>query len=149
MKLPLLASSAAALVILSALPRVASADDAKLAPMLPAPTPMPADAPPSTGVGLTVAGGAIAFAGVAGAALTVPVCKLDIGGAQTKSAYDACVAGSLISSGIFVAVGTPLLVVGIRKVSAYRAWRAEHPVLAGFDVKPNAGGASVGFTASF
>jgi hypothetical protein len=87
-----------------------------------------AEPPPSSGAGYIIAGSILLGVGVLNL-ITAPICTVDdvIGDPDTQ---DACLYASLIVGGAFVAVGTPLLVVGIRKRRAYKEWRMRHPVMA-------------------
>lgn len=87
-----------------------------------------AEPPPSSGVGYIVAGGILLGVGLLNLA-TAPICRMDdvIADPDTQ---DACFYASLIVGGTMIAVGTPLLVVGIKKRRAYNRWRIRHPVVA-------------------
>jgi hypothetical protein len=82
--------------------------------------------PPSNGVGYIITGSI--FVGLGGLnLLTAPLCKVDdvIPDPDTQ---DACLYASLIVGGVFLAVGIPLLVVGVGKRAAYKRWLMQHPV---------------------
>jgi hypothetical protein len=87
-----------------------------------------AEPPPSSGTGLIVAGSILLGIGVLNL-ITAPICTVD-DVIRDPDTQDACLYASLIVGGAFVAVGTPLLVVGIKKRRAYKEWRMRHPVMA-------------------
>jgi hypothetical protein len=106
--------------------------------MMVAPPPMIVEAPPSNGVGLLVAGGIFTGLGVLNLA-TAPLCKGLT--SLSESGRNACFDASLIVGGLFLATGIPLLIVGGTKRSAYKEWKASHPMAAGlgFSAGKNAG----------
>jgi hypothetical protein len=52
-----------------------------------------------------------------------------------ETARDICVIGSLAFGGVHVAVGLPLLIVGLNQRSDYNEWREKNPEWAGFDLR--------------
>jgi hypothetical protein len=52
-----------------------------------------------------------------------------------KTARDVCVITSLIFGGLHVAVGVPLLIVGLNQRSDYNEWREKNPAWAGFNLR--------------
>jgi hypothetical protein len=82
--------------------------------------------PPSNGVGYIITGSIFLGLGVLNLA-TAPLCKTD---AVAEDMQDTCLYASLGVGGAFVAVGTPLLIVGIGKRSTYNEWRRQHPYAA-------------------
>jgi hypothetical protein len=88
--------------------------------------PVYAPPPPSTGVGHIVTGSIFVGVGALNL-LTAPLCRVDdvIPDPETQ---DTCLYASLIVGGVFLAVGIPLLVIGIGKRRAYKRWLMRHPV---------------------
>ena len=101
---------------------------------------------PSTGVGHLVTGGIFTGVGVVDF-LTAPICKTSL--IPTEAAQNTCLTTSLISGGIFMAVGVPLLIVGGVKRSAYNAWKAQHPYAAGLGFSTGQGGGTLTFSGQF
>jgi hypothetical protein len=114
-------------------------------PQQPYHQPVYAAEPPSSGVGYIVAGSILVGVGALNLA-TAPICKVDdfIRDPETQ---DICLYTSLIFGGTCLAVGIPLLVVGIGKRRAYKEWQAQHPVvsqlLTGMKVAVGEGGKGV------
>jgi hypothetical protein len=104
------------------------------------------EARPSTGVGQLVTGGI--FTGIGAVdLLTSPICKTSL--IPNEAAQNSCLATSLISGGIFMAVGVPLLIVGGVKRSAYNRWKAEHPYAAGVGFSTAKGSGTLTFSGQF
>ena len=89
-------------------------------------THVPPPRAPSTGVGHLVTGGIFLGLGVLNL-VTAPICRTD---AVEKDMQDPCLFASLGVGGLFVAVGTPLLIIGTSKRRTYKEWRRQHPHLA-------------------
>lgn len=87
-----------------------------------------AEPPPSSGAGYIIAGAILLGVGVLNL-ITAPICTVD-DVIRDPDTQDACLYASLIVGGTFVAVGTPLLIVGIGKRREYNRWRMRHPVMA-------------------
>ncbi|MCA9623855.1 MAG: hypothetical protein KC731_32760 [Myxococcales bacterium] len=108
------------------------------------------DPEPSKGTGMII-GGAI-LTGIGGLnLLTAPLCTVDdlIPNADVQR---GCVIGSLVVGGVGLAVGLPLLIVGVGQRSDYRDWEARHPYagwLKDIRVDASPGGASLGWSTSF
>jgi len=78
--------------------------------------------PPSSGVGLIVTGSI--FVGVGAINLiTAPICKTDL---VQDSVQNVCLGASLVIGGTFLAIGIPLLAVGVHKRNKFREWKQEH-----------------------
>lgn len=87
----------------------------------------PAPPPPSSGVGLIVAGSILLGVGVVNLA-TAGLCKTDL---IERDLQNPCLYASLAVGVSFSGAGIPLLVVGASRRRAYREWQRAHPVMAG------------------
>jgi hypothetical protein len=87
----------------------------------------PAPPPPSSGVGLIVAGSILLGLGVANLA-TAAICKTD---AIARDLQDPCLYASIGVGVAFSGTGIPLLVVGASRRRAFKEWQRAHPVMAG------------------
>ncbi len=88
----------------------------------------PTDTAPSSGLGLTIAGSVLTGRGALNLA-TAPVCKVDALFPE-RDTQDLCLYSSLIAGGAFIAVGVPLLIVGLGQRSEYQRWERAHPAQA-------------------
>ena len=97
-------------------------------PAMPQPTHAPAHSTiaaeerPSTGLGLTIAGAVVLGIGALNL-VTAPLCKPLY--EEDPDTQDVCLVSSLAVGGIGVAVGTPLLIVGLGQRSRYREWKQQ------------------------
>lgn len=78
---------------------------------------------PSSGVGFLVSGGVLTGLGVLNAAAS-PVCKTDL---VREDVQDECLITSLVTGGVMLAVGIPLLIVGGAKRSKFLEWQEQQP----------------------
>ena len=131
----------AALALALSVPSLASAQET--AAELP---PAEAERPPSSGVGLLVAGGIFSGLGALNFA-TAPLCSslTSLG----PSGQQGCLDASLILGGVFLATGIPLLVVGGVRRHAYNEWKASHAGLGGLGFSARSGGATLTWKAAF
>jgi len=105
--------------------------------VLSAQTSIETEEPRSNGLGLTIAGGILTGIGALNLAIT-PVCRADFyREANGDVGSDVCFYGSLIGGGIFLAVGVPMLVVGLVRRSAWKAWHETNQVF--FRIDPEGG----------
>jgi hypothetical protein len=118
------------------------------APLLPPASGDAADAPPSKGTGLIIAGGILTGLGALNLA-TAPLCKID-DLIKDPDIQDVCLVASLVVGGAMLAVGVPLLVVGIGNRSDYKEWEERHK-RSSFVVAPAVlpGGAGLGAAMRF
>jgi hypothetical protein len=107
----------------------------------------PPEKRPSSGMGLVIAGAVLTGVGVLNLA-TSPLCKNDDLIAN-KKLQDTCFAAALVFGGVAVAVGVPLLIVGLSKHSTYEEWKKAHPGMAGLGVHAGESGAGVGYRVEF
>jgi hypothetical protein len=105
------------------------------------------DPQPTSGLPLLVTGAALTGVGVANLA-TAPICKVRSVIPETNT-QNVCFDVSLIFGGALVAVGVPLLIVGIGERSRYKEWLARHTVVAGLSLAPIPGGGALGWSTSF
>ncbi len=119
-------------------------------PMLVAPPPGReyGEPPPSSGLGLLIGGGILTGLGAINLAASIPICKSGLYN-LTSSEQNSCAIASMALSGAVTAVGVTMLIVGASKRSSYNAWRAEHPVAAGFGYQAVRGGGGFGFSSTF
>lgn len=84
---------------------------------------------PSSGTGLTIAGGIVSGASVF-SFIAAPICKLD-GRNLSRTAENVCI-GVYVGLGIVqLSVGLPMLIVGLVRRSKFKKWvREYHPRLA-------------------
>ena len=96
--------------------------------VLSAQTTIETEEPRSNGLGLTIAGGIVTGLGALNLAIS-PVCRADFyREANGDTASNVCFYGSLIGGGILLAVGVPMLVVGLVRRSAWKAWHENNQV---------------------
>jgi hypothetical protein len=134
----------------------------QLPPPEPAPQPLPAPivqpapqttiAPspekrPSTGTALIITGAVLLGVGVVNLA-TSPLCKSDAI-IRDKKIQDVCFGAALVVGGVMVAVGVPLLIVGLGKHSTYNEWKKRNPGLAGLDVRVGESGGGLSYGIEF
>lgn len=98
---------------------------------------------PSKGLALTITGGVLSGLGAV-FLLSSPLCKLDSEG-RTRNEEASCLAGSLGAGGVAVAVGVPLLVIGIVQRTRFKAWVEEHHPQLAVIFRDDEGAAVVGF----
>lgn len=92
-------------------------EDVEPAPVAPRP------GRPSSGVGFLVSGGVLTGLGVLNLAAS-PVCKTEL---VRENVQDQCLIASLVTGGVMLAVGIPLLVVGGAKRSKFLEWQEQQP----------------------
>jgi hypothetical protein len=144
-------------VVRSLAPRLAFAQDAPppAAPpappppmMVPAPVFAPAGPAPSTGVAFIVVGSV--FTGIGALNLiTAPICETSV---IPRATQGLCLGASLVFAGITLAIGVPLLAVGVSKRGKYKEWKESHGVVArltDLGVAPLPGGAVATWQTAF
>jgi hypothetical protein len=105
--------------------------------------------PPPTGTGMIVTGSILSGIGAVNL-ITSPLCKTDL--IPDSDTQDVCFATSLVIGGAFVAVGIPVLIVGLNRRSTYREWKRKHGHLASLTnlgIAPTRGGAALTWHTSF
>jgi len=108
----------------------------------------PSDDPqPTSGVPLLVTGAALSGIGAVNLA-TSGICKVSAL-IPDKSTENVCFDASLVLGGTLIAVGVPLLIVGLGQRSRYKDWLGRHVVVAGLSLAPVPGGGAIGWRASF
>ncbi len=116
---------------------------------LAAPPEPPAEARPSKGTGFMVTGAVFSGVGAVTVLGTPSICK---NGSPYQTNRSGCETFGYVLGAGFVAVGIPLIIVGIVKRSNYNKWLAEHPaagVAAGLSLTPLAGGGALGWSTRF
>ncbi|MBX3185745.1 MAG: hypothetical protein KF819_01970 [Labilithrix sp.] len=111
----------------------------------PPPAPTSSERPPSKGTGLIIAGAIVGGLGVVNLA-TSPICRTDI---VAPSLQDTCFYAALIGGGVLLAVGVPMLIVGLNKQATYEEWKERNRALAGVRVLTNPGGGGLGYEITF
>ncbi len=136
----------AALALALTVPSLASAQETPAEQPPAEQPPAEAEKPPSSGVGLLVAGGIFTGLGAVNFA-TAPLCSTltSLG----SSGQQGCLDASLILGGVLLATGIPLLIVGGVKRHAYTEWKANHTALAGLGFSARSGGATLTWKAAF
>src|SRR6185437_4304317 len=136
----------AALALALTVPSLASAQETPAEQPPAEQPPAESEKPPSSGVGLLVAGGIFTGLGALNFA-TAPLCSslTSLG----SSGEQGCLDASLVLGGVFLATGIPLLIVGGVKRHAYNEWKANHTALAGLGFSPRSGGAKLTWKAAF
>jgi hypothetical protein len=109
------------------------------------PTSPPSEEPPSKGTGFLITGIILSGVGVVNLAAS-PICKTDLVDPEIQN---GCLVASLVLGGTLVAVGVPLIIVGVNKRSTYNEWKARHPVASGFGVAPVRSGGALTFQSQF
>jgi hypothetical protein len=139
--LPVLAFSLAAL---AAAPSPAQAQYAPYPP----PPPVYVERPPSTGIGLIVTGSVFTGIGVVNL-VTAPICKTS---AIAQSTQSLCLDASLVLAGITLAIGVPMLAVGVVRHNAYVEWKKSNSLaarLTDLGIAPVPGGGVLGWRTAF
>ena len=86
------------------------------------------DRPTSNGLGLTIAGGIVTGIGALNMALS-PLYRADFYiDKNGRTTADIAFYGSLIGGGVLLAVGVPMLIVGLVRRANYNAWFETHQV---------------------
>ena len=110
------------------------------------------ESPPSKGTGLIITGAILTGVGAVNLA-TLPLCgelyTEDSYGEDAEDLKNLCVYSTLIVGVGTLAVGVPLLVVGLNRRAEYRRWQEQHPAFAGMGVVAGPGGALLGWRTEF
>ena len=118
-------------------------------PPLAQPVFAPGSPPPSTGLGLLIAGSV--FTGIGALNLiTAPICKTGL--IPQASTQNLCLAASLVLGGVTLVIGVPMLAVGASKRSKYKEWKQSQGVVARLTelgVAPVPGGATATWQTAF
>jgi hypothetical protein len=100
---------------------------------------------PSTGIAHIVTGSIFTGVGAVNL-LTAPLCKTSV---VQQSLQDTCLGLAIGVGVVAVAVGVPLLIVGINKRKAYKEWESAHPIAAGLSFAPTRRGVALAWRATF
>ncbi len=88
---------------------------------------------PSSGLGLTIAGSVLTGLGALNLASS-PICRAGFYRRQVGgTGSDVCFWGSIGLGGVLLAVGVPLLSVGLLRRSRYRAWLESQQLTVSFE----------------
>lgn len=100
---------------------------------------------PSRGTALIIVGGILTGVG----ALNLATASLCSGLYEDQQQQDLCFTSSLVIGGGMVAVGIPMLIVGLSRRSTHREWEERNQALAGLRLIAGPRGGAVGWSAEF